>query len=609
MAKKARTTRRVQDIMEATSRRVAIYLRRSTDEENQPYSLEAQETRLRAFTDSQPGEWTIVAVYSDDASGATTDRPDLEKMLRAARAGLFDTLLVYRVDRLSRRLGDLVTLLDELTDANVAFRSATEPFDTSTPVGRMLVQMLGVFAEFEREVIIDRVIAGMERKAAKGRWTGGTRPYGYVVDKAADKLAILELEAATVRLVFDSYTRDRLGTQAIATLLNDQGLRTRAGKPWSQRAVEVMVTNRVYIGEMRFRDITAVDAHEPIISKDQFDLAQRILAKRSAEAGRRGSNPSDYTLTGKIRCPDCGRKYIGTVAHGRYNRYRYYVCWTRDRYGTKAGCAVHRFSADELEAAVSAAMIEFYTTRHDVISEAVTNAQAAHARATSGHRDRLAAVSRDLKENTAAIDRYLGAFERGTLDDRDETVQNRLTTLKEQSKRLRARKAQLEFELDQPPTAPTPGDLIKIGDHIRDVLTRGTPAARKALFESLIDDITVNSDDTVTPRFRVPMLGKDEGLDLQGPALPETRTTDVVRALPHPVEPRGLEPLTPTLPVWCATSCATAPRARSPGHSQDTTRPSRGSRTGIPPDAPGALATRRGWIPEEPAPSPERDRG
>src|SRR5258705_2318388 len=122
MARKTRTPHRVRQIEEATSRRVAIYLRRSTDEDNQPFSLEAQETRLRAFTESQPGEWTIVAVYSDDASGATTDREDLEKMLRAARAGLFDTLLVYRVDRLSRRLGDLVTLLDELSDANVAFR-------------------------------------------------------------------------------------------------------------------------------------------------------------------------------------------------------------------------------------------------------------------------------------------------------------------------------------------------------------------------------------------------------------------------------------------------------------------------------------------------------
>src|SRR5262249_16682900 len=162
-------------------------IRRSTDEDHQPFSLEAQEIKLRAFVASQPGDWQIIAVYSDDASGATTDRPELQKALRAARVGLFDTLLVYRVDRFSRRLRDLTTLLDDLDEAGVVFRSATEPFDTSTAVGRMLVQMLGVFAEFERETIIDRVTSGMERKAAKGLWTGGARPLGYLRTRAKIK--------------------------------------------------------------------------------------------------------------------------------------------------------------------------------------------------------------------------------------------------------------------------------------------------------------------------------------------------------------------------------------------------------------------------------------
>ena len=114
MAKKARTKRVAQQIGEDATRRVAIYIRRSTDEDHQPFSLEAQETKLRAFVASQPGDWQIVAIYSDDASGATTNRPELQKALRAARAGLFDTLLVYRVDRFSRRLRDLTTLLDPL---------------------------------------------------------------------------------------------------------------------------------------------------------------------------------------------------------------------------------------------------------------------------------------------------------------------------------------------------------------------------------------------------------------------------------------------------------------------------------------------------------------
>ena len=113
------------------------------------------------------------ARFTDDASGATTTRRGLHRALAAARAGVIDVLLVYRVDWLTRSLRDLVTLLDDLDRAGVVFRSATEPFDTATPMGRMLVQMLGMFAQFERDTIIDRVIAGMERKAAAGKWKAG----------------------------------------------------------------------------------------------------------------------------------------------------------------------------------------------------------------------------------------------------------------------------------------------------------------------------------------------------------------------------------------------------------------------------------------------------
>ncbi|WP_269454318.1 recombinase family protein [Nocardia farcinica] len=122
---------------------------------------------------SQPG-WRMVRKCSDDASGATTERPGLKKAMAAAENGLFDVLLVYRVDRFSRNLRDMVVLPDDLDEAGVVFRSATEPFDTSTPMGRMLVQMRGMFAQFERDTIIDRVIAGMEREAATDKWKGKT---------------------------------------------------------------------------------------------------------------------------------------------------------------------------------------------------------------------------------------------------------------------------------------------------------------------------------------------------------------------------------------------------------------------------------------------------
>jgi site-specific DNA recombinase len=193
--------------------RVGIYLRRSTDDEHQPYSIEAQDARLAAYIGSQPGWWQA-ARFTDDASGATTARPGLQRALVAARAGVIDVLLVYRVDRLTRSLRDLVTLLDDLDHAGVVFRSATEPFDTATPMGRMLVQMLGMFAQFERDTIIDRVIAGMEREAAAGKWKGGRRPFGYRADGAASTLVPDPGEAAVVRLIFDLYARDRPGARA-----------------------------------------------------------------------------------------------------------------------------------------------------------------------------------------------------------------------------------------------------------------------------------------------------------------------------------------------------------------------------------------------------------
>ena len=160
-----------------TVTRVALYVRISTDEEHQPYGLDAQRERLSAYVWSQPG-WVVAGpVDCDEKSGATADRPGLQQALAGARAGEFDVLLVYRVDRLARSLPALVTVLDDLAVTGVGLRSATEPIDTSSAVGRMLIQMLGVIiAQFEREIVIDRVICGMARKAAAGLWTGGRRP-------------------------------------------------------------------------------------------------------------------------------------------------------------------------------------------------------------------------------------------------------------------------------------------------------------------------------------------------------------------------------------------------------------------------------------------------
>ncbi len=181
--------------------RVATYCRISTDEERQPFSLEAQTDRLRSYVASQPG-WVITRSFVDQMSGKTLDRPGLQQALIDARHGRFDMLLVFKVDRLARSTLGLARVLEELEAAGVVFRSASEPFDTGTAAGRMMVQMLGVFGEFEREMIVERTRMGLAKKASKGEWTGGTPPFGYLYDSDRRVLVPTEEEAALVRRIF-----------------------------------------------------------------------------------------------------------------------------------------------------------------------------------------------------------------------------------------------------------------------------------------------------------------------------------------------------------------------------------------------------------------------
>jgi site-specific DNA recombinase len=543
MGRRART-RTVAAIAEHGVR-VAIYLRRSTDEEHQPFSIEAQHSRLRSYVKSQPG-WSLVARFEDDASGAKLDRPGLEKALAAAHAGRFDVLLVYRVDRFTRRIRDLVTLLDELDRAGVVFRSATEPFDTSTPAGRMLVQMLGVFAEFEREMIIDRVINGMERKASKGKWTLGLVPFGFSRE-ADDTLAPIENEIVIVKQIFHLYTRRRLGCRAVATYLNERGLLRRCARrkastearmqPWSHKTVADVLTNRVYLGEVQFREVIAVDAHQAVIDPATFELAHEILAQRG-EAPKKAGSPSDYHLTGKITCPACARRYVGTNAYGRSRTYRYYTCWTRSRYGVDH-CAAPRIDADALDVGVLDAVRDFYTNRLDEARGAIAASRSQHQQARASYEGELATIDEQLTAKEAIVDRYLSEYEDNKID-RD-TVARRIEKISEQIQQLRHRHDELTFLLEAACDEPDNDHLIEIRDRVIEIIETGSGPERKAMCETLLAELRINGQ-TATPVIRVPLSREDTPSILQA----ETRTASrrAVRACPPSVGRAGLEPAT-----------------------------------------------------------------
>lgn len=547
MATRNRARKPKTDATTTGTVRVAVYTRRSTDDEHQPFSIDAQDTKLAAYVASQPG-WHIVERFTDDASGATVDRPGLRKALAAAKASRYDLLLVYRLDRFTRRIRDLAILMDELDKADVHFRSATEPFDTSTPAGRMLVQMLGVFAEFEREIIIDRVRNGMERKAAKGKWTGGSVPYGYQLDRDLDIPVPDAAEAAVVRQIFTAYARTRVGTRAIATTLNQRGIRTKAGKPWSGYTIGRMLSNRVYLGEKVFGDINVPGAHEQIINPDLFDEVQEILAVRGEPGSRRAASNSDYDLTGLITCPTCGLKYIGTSAQGRSRTYRYYTCFSRVRYGSH-GCDAPRLPAEQIDQAVFAALLDLYSGT-DLIGDAVHAERRLRAGQHESHRAELATVTHEIEQAEAATERYLTAFETGSLDA--DTCGHRVRDLKIRIQQLTHRRADLEHALNSAPGRPSQQAIDKLRGILTHVLQHGTPGQRKALIEENIAEIQFKGTQLI-PVFKIPEEATEPVEESTGSAVAS------VRAMEPVVEPRGLEPLTPTLPVWCATSCATAP--------------------------------------------------
>jgi site-specific DNA recombinase len=362
------------------------------------------------------------------------------------------------------------------------------------------------------------------------------------VDNTSHTLMVHEHEAVVVRLIYDLYTADRLGARSIATVLNDRGHRTTTGGRWSAYQVLRVLDNRIYLGELTFRGITVAGCHEPIITATVWEQAQVILEARGESHAHRAASGSDYVLTGRLRCPKCGKAMIGTRATGRNRTYRYYTCWSLARYDASV-CNAKRLDADTVDAAVLEALAGFYRDGHDLIAEAV---DASRARRRAAHADRhaeLATVEAELTKTGAAIDRYLAAFERGTMDE--QLVADRLCDLRTTTQQLRTRRDELTLALDDEPTAPEEATLTAIANGITEVITTGSHNKRKALVEALVAKVIVTGPDRLRPVFRIPHTTNHNGA---APAVPaETAPKGTVRTMTNLVETRGIEPLTPAL--------------------------------------------------------------
>jgi DNA invertase Pin-like site-specific DNA recombinase len=332
--------------------RCAVYTRKSTDEglEKEFNSLDAQRESCEAYIASQRTEgWVLVPDYYDDGgiSGGTLERPALQRLLRDIEAGLVDVVAVNKIDRLSRSLMDFAKLVETFDAHNVTFVSVTQSFNTTTSMGRLTLNILLSFAQYEREIIGERVRDKIAASKARGMWMGGPVPLGY--DVRDRKLVVNETEAATVRSVFEAFAAIGSATQLVPAL-RAEGLLTKLGRPFDKGAIYKTLNLRTYLGVVTHQGKVYPGEHQAIVPQDLWDRAHDIMRESPRVRANEARRQTPALLRGLIFGPD-GRALSPTHTRRRGKLYTYYVSQAVLK-GTDDGCTVRRISAGEIEAAV-----------------------------------------------------------------------------------------------------------------------------------------------------------------------------------------------------------------------------------------------------------------
>jgi site-specific DNA recombinase len=341
--------------------RCAIYTRVSTDHglDQEFNSLDAQYDAASAYIKSQAhAGWSLIRSRYDDGgySGGSTDRPDLQRLLDDIRGRKLDIIVVYKVDRLTRSLADFAKLV-ELFDAHgVSFVSVTQQFNTTTSMGRLTLNVLLSFAQFEREVTSERIRDKVAASKRKGLWVGGTLPLGYHMKD--DKIAVIEDEAERVRLIYRRYL-ELGGVNALVRDLGERNIRTksrllatgatRGGVLFGRGSLFYLLRNRFYIGEVNYKDEILPGEQPAIMDRALFDAVQQKLTEQWTTRST-ARNASDYLLTGLL-FDDVGHRMIPTHATKAGVRYRYYVSLPH-LYGeskTASVGSISRIPATEIE--------------------------------------------------------------------------------------------------------------------------------------------------------------------------------------------------------------------------------------------------------------------
>lgn len=452
-------------------KRVACYVRVSTENQIENYSIEEQTERLKAYCKAK--DWSIYKFYTDAGySGGSTNRPALKQMIQAINQNLIDMVVVYKLDRLSRSQKDTLTLIeDKFLAKNIDFVSMCENFDTSTPFGRAMIGILSVFAQLEKDQITERFTMGRIGRAKNGYFHGGpTPPTGY--DYVGGNLVVNEYEAMQVREVFERFLKGQ-SVNSIRRYMSKH-YTNKYGSWKSHSLVLNILRNSTYIGKIKFKGTMYDGNHKPIISEDTFNATQMLLNSSERENKKTAPQKSPFKannlLTGLLICGKCEARFCGN--HG------YYTCYSRGKTDKRKikdpNCKNKKWPIEQLDTVVKNEILNFDFDKG--FFKEKNNSD------PSPDPD---AVKQRINEIDKQIARMIELYQIGSIPI--EQISSKIDILK---KERNAISEQTETKLKV-----TLNEVKSIFSNPKVVFKNATPDEQRLVVRSLIDYITINDDE------------------------------------------------------------------------------------------------------------------
>ncbi|MFF2017792.1 recombinase family protein [Paenibacillus sp. NPDC058177] len=495
-------------------KKVVIYARVSTEEQAENgYSIDAQLDILRNYCTATGAEVMDEYVDRGVSGKSMKGRYELQRLLKDAEESKFDEVIVWKFNRMARKNIDLLHIVELLEKNNISFRSYSENFETSSPMGRFALQMMGAVGELERNTIIDNVKMGHRQRARMGLHNGKV-PLGYTIvegkggsRETRTEVIIVEEEASIVRYIFEQYAAGH-GLKTIANELNHRGRKTKSGKPFSTTAIRDLLDNPMFVGKIRYNqyenwaekrrkgkssETILVDGHHPpIVSQELWDKVQLLRKKKGTMPKKRFEG--EYLLTGLIRCPECGAamtasRTINRSKDGKKIIRMYYSC---GRFRSQGSAVCHANSVRKVEAEQAVTdRIRQAVVNPEILQRVVRSVNEKRSGRIKPLRDELTAVQTRITSLEDKKRKYLELYE---IDDIDRDMfSERLSILNQELDTGLTRKSKLELELRDDQADPVSYELVRSLMTNFDTLLRHSPfQQRKTLLHLIVKRITLD---------------------------------------------------------------------------------------------------------------------